>query len=292
MKQPLTPLALTAAILLVSAYSAIFSVNQTEQAILIQLGEPVGSLLEPGLHIKIPYIQRVLRFDRQLLDHGAQQIALLTADQQNLLISYYAKWRVTDLLLFFQRVGDRKAALQRLDDVIDAELRAAFACQRLAAILASGRSIVTQPALQRGQAASKEFGIALADLQITDIRLPPANLAASWERQRADLAAMSQAHRSAGQEKSIQRMAEADRQRTAIIAEARRSAQILRGEAEAEATRIYTEAYAQDPEFFNFCRTLDASRKALNETSVLILSPDYEFLRFLKDSGLDREPTR
>jgi membrane protease subunit HflC len=292
MRKAFGPPALMAAFLLLSVYSAFFTVDQTEVAIVVQLGQIVSEPLGPGLHIKIPFIQRVVRLENRLLDYAPPELELLSADRQNLLVSYYAKWRIADPIGFYQRVGDNRSALQRLDDIIGAELRAAFGKKGLAGILSSGRSVELKDALTRSQGAGKAYGIDLADLQILGIRLAPANLEATWERMRTEFGAASQSYLAAGHQKSMSMMAQADRQQAAILAEARRSAMNLRGQAEAEATRIYADAYSQDPEFFDFTRTLEASRNALNEKSVLILSPEYELLRFLKESGVSKDLTR
>jgi membrane protease subunit HflC len=289
MRKKFAPLAVLAGVLLFSTYSALFVVDQTQFAIVIQLGEPVSDPLEPGLHIKIPFIQRVVRFEKRLLDYTSPELELISADSQNLLVSCYAKWRIADPLLFYQRIGDSQAALQRLEDIVGGELRAAFGKQRLPDILSSGRKIVLQDVTRNSHTAGLTFGMNLTDLKILNIRLTPANLEAVWERMRAGFTAASQSYRSAGHEKSQSMMAQADRQQAAILAEAQRLALTLRGQAEAESTRIFAEAYSQDPEFFNFTRTLDASRKALNEKSILILSPKYELLQFLKESGVSKE---
>jgi membrane protease subunit HflC len=287
MRHPFRPLVLMAAVLFASAYSAFFMVDQTQLAFVIQMGESVGKPLEPGLHIKIPFIQRVVRLDKRLLDYTPGEFTLLSADQQTLLVSCYVKWRIADPSGFYQRVGDNPAALRRLDDIIGAELRAAFGKQRLGAILSSGKSTAIDELTRRSHSAVQAYGIDLVDLQIRNIRLTSANLDAVWARMRAEFAASSQRHLSAGHEKKLQMMAQADRQQAGILAEAQRLAQTLRGQAEAEATRIYAEAYVQDPEFFNFTRSLEVSRKALNEKTILMLSPEYEFLRFLKQSGVN-----
>jgi membrane protease subunit HflC len=291
MRKAFGPPALVAAVLLLSAYSAFFTVQQTQVAIVVQLGEIVSDPLGPGLHIKIPFIQRVVRIENSLLDYAPPELELLSADSQNLLVSCYAKWRVADPTGFHQRVGDKAAALRHLGDVIEAELRAAFGKQRLSDILSSGRSAALEDATARSRAAVKAYGIDLADLRIRNIRLTPANLEAAWERMRTEFAAAAEGSRAAGQATRMTLMAEADRRQAAILAEARLSALGLRGQAEAEATRIYAAAYGQDPEYFEFTRTLEASRNALNEKSILILSPEYELLRFLKRSGGDKNLT-
>jgi membrane protease subunit HflC len=278
------PPVLIIAIFLISIYSALFTVEPSQQAIVLQFGEPVEGPLGPGLHLKIPFIQRTVKMDRYLLDYAPSEIELLSADKQKLLVSCYAKWQIADPLGFYRRVRDSKTALQRLDDIVGAELQAAFGKRRLSDMLAAGRSALVEEVSRQANDASKALGVALVDLQIVNIRLTPDNLAAVCTRMRAELAAQAQQLRSLGEQASLERMAQADRQRASILAEAQLQAATIRGQAEAEATHIFANAYGQDPEFFNFTRTLEASRKVLGDKSTLILSPDYEFLRFFKQS--------
>lgn len=280
------PPVLIIAILLISIYSALFTVEPSQQAIVLQFGDPVEGPLGPGLHIKIPFVQKTVKIDRCLLNYTPPELDLLTADKQKLRVSCYAKWRIADPLNYYRRVRNSKTALQRLDDIVGAELQAAFGKRRLSDTLAAGRSTLVEEVNRQSNDATKALGIALVDLQIVNIRLTPGNLAAVCTRMQAELGAQAQQLRSLGEQAAAELMAQADRQRASILAEARFQAATIRGQAEAEATRIFAKAYEQDREFFNFTRTLEVSRKILGDKSTLILSPDYEFLRFFKH--LDR----
>jgi membrane protease subunit HflC len=285
MKPAHGPLILAVVLLSATAFSALFQVGQTDQTIVTQLGKPVGERLEPGLHLKIPFIQKAHFFDKRLLNIDISRVAVVTADSQTLLLSYYAKWRIDNPLVFFQRMHDQVVARQRLTDLINAELLITFGQQELSDMLSSARTIIIGEIVQRCHKIAMDDGMAIEDIQIRNIVLPPENQDAVFSRMRAEYAAKTQKLRSIGLETAMRLKARVDRQKAEILVHAQRRVQLIRGQADAEASRIYAAAYAQDPEFFDLTQSLAVSRKVLDSNSVLLLTPEHEFLRYFKDSG-------
>jgi modulator of FtsH protease HflC len=286
MKKRFGPPALIISIFILSAYSALFTVGQSEHAFVLQLGKPVGGLLGPGLHIKIPFIQKALKIDMRLLNCPLPDYELMTLDKQKIVASFYVKWQVAEPLEYYRRTGDKKAALRHLQDVIGSELGILFGKHRLRDILAKQRSYILQEATKHCQETCQEFGIDLIDLQIRNIYLTEGNREAVYSRMKTEFASMAQQYRSAGMESKSRLEAQVDRNKASILSESQLTARSIQGQAEAAAMRIYAEAFGNDPEFFNFTRTLEVSRKIMDEKSILFLSPDYEFLQFFKQSGV------
>ena len=285
MKAAHGPLILVLVLLLATAFSALFQVRESEQAIVIQLGEPIGEPLEPGLHLKIPFIQKAHIFEKRLLNIEMVRVPVITANGQSLLLSCYAKWRIDDPLVFFQRVHDQTAAQQRLDDLINAELSLTFGQQQLRDILSNARITILGEMMQRCHQAVVDDGMAIADIQIRNIVLPPENQDAVFARMRAGYAARAQKMRSTGLKTVMGLRAAVDRRQAKILAQAQRRGEQIRGQADAQASRIYSAAYAQDMDFFDLTQSLAVSRQVLDGNSVLMLTPDHELLRYFKDSG-------
>jgi membrane protease subunit HflC len=277
-------------LLLIALFSAFDIVDQTEQAILIQLGKPIIGILAPGLHIKIPFIQKVIFFEKRLLDYDALPAEILSADKKNLKIDNYAKWRIVDPLKFYKTVRNIDNALLRLDDIIDSEIRMELGRHMMIDIISKPRAEKMDEVKKRSNVWAQNYGISIIDVRIKRIDLPHENRQAVYERMRTERDRHAKKYRSEGQQEALKIKATADREKTIILAEARRKAQVVRGQGDAEATRIYAEAFGQDPEFFNLIRTLEASRKALDDKTIFVMSPEYELLRFMKKSGANFEP--
>ena len=285
MKTAHGPLILVLVLLSATAFSALFQGGQTDQTIVTQLGKPIGEPLEPGLHLKIPFIQKAHSFEKRLLNIDISQAAVITADSQTLLLSYYAKWRIDSPLVFFQRVHDQVVARQRLVDLINAELLITFGQHQLSDMLSSARTTILEEMMQRCHQGAMDDGMAIVDIQIRNIVLPPENQDAVFARMRAQYAAKVQKLESIGLETAMGLNARVDRQKAEILAHAQRRVQLIRGQADAQASRIYAAAYSQDADFFNLTQSLAVSRHVLDGNSVLLLTPEYEFLRYFKDSG-------
>ena len=285
MGQKVGPVLIVIALLLGALYSSFYTVDQTERAILVQLGRPAEEIIGPGLHIKIPLIQKIIHFENRLLDYDVPRTEILSADKKYLTIESYAKWRVVDPLKFYTTMRDIEGARLRLGDVIDSEIRMELGRRMMIDILAKPRIDMMDAVKKRSNEWARNCGIIVIDVRIKRIDLPPQNQQAVYARMKAERDRQARQYLAEGQEEAIKIKAAADSERTVMLAEAYRQADWIRGQGDAEAARIYAEAFAQDPEFFEFTRTLEASRKALQDQSILVISPEYELLQFMKKSG-------
>jgi membrane protease subunit HflC len=285
MGQKIGPILLIIALLLIALYASFYVVDQTEQAIIIQLGEPLEGTIGPGIHIKIPIVQKVIIFENRLLDYDATPAEILSADKKNIKVDNYAKWRIVNPLKFYESVRDTDGALARLGDIIDSEIRAELGRYVMIDILSKPRSEILEAVRKRCDEWAQNYGISVIDVRIKRIDLPPENRQAVFARMRAERDRQAKKYRSEGRQEALGIEATADRERTIILADAYRNAQTIRGEGDAEAARIYADAFKQDPEFFDLVRTLEASRKALDDKTTMVISPEYEFLRYMKKSG-------
>ena len=276
-------------ILLILFNYSFVVVDETQQAIKLRFGTMVGKTLKPGLHFRIPGVDKVPVYPKLILDYDAAPAEILTKDKKNLVVDNYAKWRIVEPLTFFETVQTVGQAQARLDDIIFAELRVELGRHLMIEIISELRPEIMEAVTKRSDAKSRELGISVVDVRIKRADLPQENTRAVFGRMKAEREREAKKYRSEGQEAALKLRADADRQRTIILAEAYRKSEELKGQGDAEATSIYAGAFEQDAEFFSFLRTLESYRKALNEKTTLILSQEDEFLRLLKDSGADLE---
>lgn len=261
-----------------------YVVDETKQAIVLRLGQPVGDIKKPGLHVRIPILHQVEFFERRLLDYDASPAEILTSDKKNLVVDNYAKWRITDPLLFYKTVAHVRGALARLDDIIYSEVRNELGKHLFIDIITKVRSEIMARVTVRSDEKARQYGIEVLDVRIKRADLPVENERAVFGRMRAERERQAKKYRSEGEEASIKLKASAERERTILLAEAQRKAEILMGDGDAEATRIYAEAYNQDPEFYDFTRSLEAYTRSLTSDTTLVLSEDDEFIKYLKSS--------
>jgi membrane protease subunit HflC len=290
MNKKIGPIVVVAILALIALRSAFFTVDETRQAIVVQLGKPISGIQEPGIHMKIPFIQEVIFFESRLLDYDAHPAEILTEDKKNLVVDNFAKWQIVDPLQFYTRVRNVQGAVARLDDIIFAELRVELGRHKMVNIISKLRSEIMAAVTERSDAESRDFGIRVVDVRIKRADLPQENERAVFGRMRAEREREAKRYRSEGQEAALKIRANADRERTIILAEAYKRSQELRGEGDASATYIYAQAFNQDPDFFNFLRSLESYRKSMVKQSTFVLSQEDEYLRFLKDSGAVLKP--
>lgn len=261
---------------------AFFTVPVWMQAVVLQLGEPVRTVREPGLYMKIPLIQTVLYFDRRLLEYDASPKELLTRDKQQLVVDNYTRWKIIDPLKYYQAVRDEAGAQSRLDDIIYSNLRENFGRQTLLEILSTKREELMTDITRKSDKATRDYGIEVVDVRVKRADLPEKNEQNVFGRMRTERERLAKKYRAEGDEEARKITSGAEKDVRVLVAEAQRDAEIARGQGDAEAVRIYAEAYGRDPEFFALSRTLDAYRRALPNSTSLVLSPDSAFLRFLK----------
>ncbi len=284
MKKKINLIALIVIGIVIIGSQAFYKVDQTESAIIIQLGKPVRAVTEPGLYMKTPFTQKVIFFDKRLLIYDATPSAIITRDKKNLVVDNYAKWRIIDPLKYYTSVRNETGAQSRLDDIIFSNLREELGKHNLVDIVSKTRSSLMKAVTEKTNKASAAFGIEVRDVRIKRADLPPENERAVFERMRAERQREAKRYRSEGEERALAIRAKADRERTVILSEAQRKAQVFRGEGDAEATKLYAEAYMQDPAFFYFLKTMEAYKKTLGEGDTLIITPKSEFFRYMKKS--------
>jgi membrane protease subunit HflC len=261
-----------------------FTVDQTESAVVLFMGKPIRTIVEPGLQFKIPFAQQVLYFDNRLLEYDADARVVVTQDKKNLVVDNYAKWRIKDPLKFYQTMRNESGAQARLDDIIYSNLRAELGKYTLAQVVSENRSHIMADVTKDTNVTAPSYGIEVIDVRIKRADLPAENEKHVFGRMQAEREQEAKRYRSEGEEAAIKIRAEADKERTILLAEAQRKAETLKGEGDAIATKIYAEAYQKDADFFQFIRTMDAYKKSMGEDTLLVLSPDSEFFRYLKES--------
>jgi len=260
----------------------LFVVHQTQQALVLQLGNPKDRVYSPGLHFKLPFIQNVLYFDARILDYDARPAEALTSDLKTTVLDHYARWRIVDPLLFYRTLRIIPDAQARLDAVVYSQMRAHVGRHTLTEVVTTQRMEIMSSVTLLASQQMQEFGIEVVDARIKRTDLPVENQLAIYGRMQAERERQAKQYRSEGQEEATKIRSTADMQRTVILAEAELQAQILRGVGDAEAASIFAAAFAQSPEFFEFQRGLEAARKALNANTSLVLTPDHPILRSLQ----------
>jgi membrane protease subunit HflC len=262
----------------------LYTVDQTESAIVLQLGKPVRTVYEPGLHFKTPLAQQVIFFDNRVLEYDADARVVVTQDKKNLVVDNYAKWRIKDPLKFYQTMRNEPGAQARLDDIIYSNIRAELGKYTLSQVVSENRSHIMEAVTRDTDEKAISYGIEVVDVRIKRADLPEENEKHVFGRMQAEREQEAKRYRSEGEEAAIKIRAEADKERTILLAEAKRKAEELKGEGDATATKIYADAYGQDQEFFEFIRTMEAYKRSMNEETLLVISPDSEFFRFLKQN--------
>ena len=261
---------------------ALFIVNQTEQALLVQLGHPLSKIYKPGLHIKVPFIQNVVYFEARILDYDARPAEALTSDLKSIVLDNYARWRIVDPLQFYRTMRTEANAQARIDAVIYSQMRAHVGRHTLTEVVADERTSIMNSVTAKATEQMSEFGIEMIDVRIKRTDLPAENQRAIFDRMRAERERQATQYRSEGSEESTKIRSGAEKERAVILADARKKAEMLRGEGEAEATRIYAEAFSRSPDFFNFQRGLEALKKSLGNNTRMILTPESPLIKPLK----------
>ena len=273
------------AVLLFGAYSAAFMVNQTQQALVLQFGEPKRTIQEPGLKFKLPFIQEAVYYERRVLSlipQDAEEVIL--ADQKRLQVDAYARYRIEDPLLFFQTVRNEIGARARLESIIDSSVRRVLGRETLASILTGERESINGSIRDEVNQSVASLGIQIIDVRLRRADYPEATSQNIFNRMKSEREREAKEFRATGEEEAQKIRADAEKTRTVIVAEAKKQAQEVRGEGDSNAIRIYAESFGRDPEFFSFYRSMEAYRKAIGESGTsMVLSPNSSFFRYFKD---------
>ena len=268
----------------VIGFSSIYTVHQTKQVLVLQFGEVRSLVTEPGLHFKLPW-EEVRAFDKRVLDYNNPAQEVPTRDQKQLVVDAFSRYRIVDPLKFFQTVNNELTMEQRLDNIVNADLRAVFGEAELATLMTPERAALMRVIAQRVKQQGVSFGVDVIDVRIRRIDLPEENSQAIFRRMQTQREQEARKIRAEGDKEAKRIRAEADRDNTIIQAEARRDSEILRGQGDAGAQRIYNDAYGRDREFFDFWATMKTYRESLTgETTRYIGPPGGDFFRFFGDS--------
>jgi modulator of FtsH protease HflC len=302
-------LVLVAGVLLaILLFFSVYTVSETEQVILTQFGRPLGGLVkEPGLHVKLPLIQDVHRFDKRWLEFDGDAREITTRDKKYIWVDTYARWRIADPLRFYQAVRDERGAQSRLDDIVDGETRNAVASFDLIELVrssnrafqkteelegisaaeamakvATGREKIGQTILEKAAKITPEFGIELVDVRFRRINYVESVQQKVFERMTSERKRIAERSRSEGQGRAAEIRGQKERDILALTSVGYRSAQELKGTADAKATGIYAKAYGKDPELYQFTKTMDTLAAGMDDKTWLILSTDSDVLKYLK----------
>jgi len=311
---------LTVVIIAILGFASLYSVDESEQAIVVQFGKPVGEpVTEPGLHFKMPFIQEVRRFDKRLLSWDGDPNQIPTVEEQFISVDTTARWRIVDPLKFLQSVQNELGAQNRLNDILDSVVRDKIASSELVSIVRSkdwkvskadlkramaaegdeeillqavesGREELVRSILETAQLQMPQYGIELVDIRIKRINYVESVQKQVFERMIAERQRIAEQFRSEGQGRAAEIEGETDRLLLEIKSEAERDADVVRGTADAEATKIYNEAYGSDPEFYAFYRTLESYTKSLGPGVTMVIGGDSDYFKYLRSSGGESVP--
>jgi len=265
--------------------SMVFTVHQTQQAIILQVGEPKAVILEPGLHFKSWFwpIQNVLFFDKRVLNLDAPSQEVIAQDRKRLVVDAFARWRIVDPLRFYQKLNDEADARTRLGAILSSNLRRVLGAQTFKAVLSGERAKLMHDIRDGVNVDAHDFGVVIVDVRIRRADLPQANSQAIYNRMKQERVREATEYRSQGAQIKLEIESRAERDATVIRAEATRRSEIARGEGDGEKNRIFAEVFGRDPDFFAFYRSMKAYEGALrNDTTTMILSPDSEFFRYFQ----------
>jgi membrane protease subunit HflC len=286
------PVVVLVVVLAIVGMSSVFTVHQTEKALVKQFGTPIRVITAPGLQFKVPFLQDVAYFDNRILDLEPPQEEVIAADQKRLVVDSYARYRIADPLLFFQRSTSEVFANARLASIINSALRRVIGNVPLASVVAEKRAAVMQQVREEVNAQAKDWGMDVIDVRIKRADLPGENSEAIYSRMKTERQREAAQFRGEGKREEQKIRANADRQFIEIRATAQQQSEILRGEGDAESVRIYADAFNRDKDFFALYWSLEAYRRSLaNGDTTLVLSPDSEFFRFFGSSSGSMEPS-
>lgn len=277
----LVAIVVVGAIILITLSTALFTVRETDQVLVRRFGEPLRVVIEPGLHFKIPLLDNATYFDKRLLDFDGDEQEIPTIDQKQLIVNAFARYKITNPLRFFQSVGSEAGMNARLPNIINSALRQVLGDVQLARVLTAERAVLMKQITGIASENAEQFGIEIVDVRMKRVDLPPENSQAVFNRMRTQREQEAKLFRAEGQKESDRIKAQADKERRVIVADANKQAEILQGEGDAQAQAIYNDAYGQDPDFFDFWRSMQAMQKGLtSETTTYVGPPDSDFFRF------------
>lgn len=283
-------LVLVALVLWIGSMS-VFTVDERELAIKFRLGQFERADYEPGIHFKIPFVNKVRKFDRRIMTLDAEPERYLTFEKKNVIVDAFVKWRIADVTAYYKTTGgDEGRASLRLSQVVKEGLRNEFGKRTIQEAISGERAEIMNIITDQFSDQAKHFGIAIVDVRIKRVELPDEVSSSVYRRMEAERARVAKELRSQGAEAAERIRAEADRQRTILLAEAYRDAERIRGEGDAKAAEIYASAFGKDEEFYSFYRSLGAYKNVFNKPEdVLVLDPGSEFFRYFQGASAQKK---
>lgn len=274
-------------------FNSVFMIHQTEQAIILQFGDPQREVREAGLGFKTPFIQNVVYLEKRILDLDAPVEEVITSDQKQLLVDAFARYRIVQPLKFYTSLRTMENAEGQLSNQLNSNLYNVIAAEDFTAVISTKRTELMKRIAGELNKSARSFGVEIVDVRIKRADLPPQNSQAIYQRMETERKREAADFRAQGQEAALRIRASADREVTVLKAQARRDSEILRGEGDAERNKIFAEAYGRDPGFFSFYRSMLAYEASLgsNDTT-MILSPDSEFFRYFRNLEGNPPPRR
>ena len=262
------------------AANSLFTVHETEQAMVLQLGQVRNVVNEPGLNFKTPFVQNVIYFDRRVLETDSKPEEIQSKDKEPMVVDSYTRWRITDVSKFFKTVRTEREARRRLDIIVNSALRRKLAQHSSTEIVSGDRAQIMDDILVEARQQAAPLGIDVVDVRIKRADWPANISRAVYGRMNEERHKEAKEIRAQGEEAAKEIRATADKERTILLAEAQRDAQKLRGEGDAESIRITADAFSKDPEFYGFMRSLEAYETALSGgDTMMVLDPNVEFLK-------------
>jgi len=277
-------------VLAVFAYQAVFVVQEINQAIVLQFGDPKKIITKPGLNFKIPFIQNVVYLDRRVLNLDNPPEEVIAADQKRLIVDAFARFKIVDPLKFYISVGNERVARSRLVTIINSRIRSVLGTQKLVTLLSTDRAVHMATIQNDVNTEAQNFGITIVDVRIKRADLPQANSEAIFKRMQTEREREAKEFRAQGAEMAAKITSTADKEVTVILANANKQSEIMKGEGDGKRNKIFAEAFGRDPDFFAFYRAMQSYEKALigGDTS-LILSPDSDFFKFFGRTGINKK---
>jgi len=271
-------------IVFVGAYSTLFTVYQTRQALVVRLGEPIREITKPGLNFKYPLVDTVIHIDKRILDIESPAQEVIASDYKRLVVDAFARYKITKPLLFYQTVGSVEGGNARLLTLLNSSLRRVLGEVTLMQVVRDQREELMAKVRSQVEAEAQALGITVVDVRIRRADLPEQNSLAIYQRMQTERQQEAAQFRAEGSRRSQEIKAKADRDVTVLVAEATSTAERVRGEGDAERNRIFAEAYSRDAEFFSFYRAMQAYEQGLQKGDTrLLLRPDTDFFRFFAD---------
>jgi len=267
---------------LIVFFTTVFTVDERQQVVILQFGDPIRTITEPGLHFKLPVpFQNIVRFDDRLLEYDVSPEEVLSKDKKSLIVDNYVRWKIINPLVFLQTVQAIPTAITRMDDIIYSELRRELGTHNMTEIITETREEIMEKVTENSDKATDQYGIEVVDVRIKRVDLPKENEQSIYARMEAERNRQANKFRSEGDEEAQKIRASTEKDKTIILAVAYKESQEIRGLGEAQALEIYAKAFNKDVDFYEFLRTLETYKKVIDDKTTLVLPADSKLFKML-----------